>query len=137
MKKSLKKILVEASSDLHESKDFAKHTMVQIRLIHARKQLNAFIWNTAKVLSMGVVLLAALAVHVGHLMTMQNSMMMRFVLEQPEILLSSTGLKAMIDTFPFISFLALFLSAFFLYKAVRQFAKQEIIPLNSPLYELL
>jgi|SRR3989339_1667341 len=137
MQKNLRKILVSVNDDMNPPKDFATDTMVQIRIIYAKKQFYKFVFNVAKILIVSVILFTALAIHLSRLMSLQNSLMISLIMDQPNLLLSSTGIKAMLEIFPFISFVILAGSVYLLYKFIKQFTQQQIIPLNSPLYEIL
>ncbi len=136
MKHSLKQILLQSNEDIKVPDNFASTTMVQIRLIHARKQLYNFIFQTAKVVLSTIFLFAVLAFHISALFSDANSMMLSLIAQEPQMLLSSIGVKAVVDIFPFISFFIMLSSVYFVYRFTKQFAKLEIIPLNSPLYEV-
>ena len=111
--------------------------MVEVRLVHAKKQFYSFIMNVAKILVTGLALLIFLAIHLRNLMGMQNSLMFSLIADQPKVLLSDAGIRALLEIFPFFSFLCLILSGYLLYRFIKQFNAQQIIPLNSPLYEIL
>jgi hypothetical protein len=62
--------------------------------------------------------------------------MFSLIKDQPNILVSDVGIKALFEIFPFLSFIVLLGSVYFTYRFIKEFNKQIILPLNSPIYDL-